>query len=164
MPAYTTVAKVKADLPSGQPKNPTTGAAYSLADWNTLIGEIITKNSQYVDDNVGGNYPFSYGSSDQKFPDITDDPGTPATIDEITKNLCVAECLGYFSGVYNADDNTKRLRRRDWAEDKLKAIRLGEIQISVAGVNLYTVATEIEYDREEEDLPVMDTDEMDGLW
>lgn len=163
MPTYTTVAKVKADLPSGVPTDPSTGSAFSANGWTAKIGEIIDEQSQYVDDNVGGNYAFSYGSNDQKFPDITDDPATPATIDKITKNLCVAECLGYFSGIYNANDNTLRVRRRDWAENKLRAIRTGEIQISVAGTILPTVSVDIAYDRDEADVPVMDIDEMDSL-
>jgi hypothetical protein len=133
MAAYTTLTKVKAEIPSGLPEG------YTQQTWDALLTGLITDNSQYVDDNVGGRYGFNYNSSVQKFPDITDSPATPATIEKICRFLCAADAYAYITRLFNNDDN-KRQFRRNWAEGKLEEIREGVIQISVAGENISTVA------------------------
>ena len=160
MPIYTTKENLKAELPSGEPDG------YNETQWNTKLNEIIAQKSQQVDDSVGGNYAFSYGDSDQKFPDITDDPCTPATIEKCCRYLACSDALGYFSGIYNADDNALRLRRRDWAEKKLEKIRQGIVKISVAGVTLYQLsfATINNRNPEDEVEPIFNKDAMDDRW
>ena len=116
MPAYTTLAKVMAELPADRPNNPATELEFTAEAWQTRLTEIIAENSQLVDDGVGGNYSFAYKTSTQKFPDITDDPATPSTIEKICRYLCIVDALAYHSGYYTEGDNSARLRRRNWAE------------------------------------------------
>lgn len=140
MPNYTTVTKVKAELPSDPPED------YNATTWQAVIEQVISENSQYVDDNVGGNYSFDYESATQKFPEIDSDPATPKTIEKISRYLCAAELLAYYSGIYTTEDNSQRLRRRNWAEETLEKIRSGEIQISISGSNLYSISVYSESD------------------
>ena len=158
MPTYTTVAKVQAELPSGQPEG------YTAETWATKIGELISVCSQYVDDNVGSKYPFSYKTNTQKFPDITDEPATPSTIERITRWLVTSDALGYFQGMYNVDDAEVRKKLREKAEYKFRAIQKGEIVISVSGVSLRTSFSYSVNDRadDEDDLD-FDRDELDIL-
>lgn len=166
MPSYTDLVAVKAEIPNTPPSNPSTGESYSSDDWNTKLSSIISSNSQLVDDAVGGNYLFAYKDSTQKFPDITDSPATPGTIQAITRDLAICEALGYYSINYVDADNAPRLRRRNNAEKKLKDIREGVIKISVEGTNLFTVATNVSYTREDvldDERPDMNIDTMDSL-
>ena len=164
MPNYTTVVKVKAELPSGEPKNPSTGITYTLSEWNAVIATLISENSQMIDDEVGGNYAFSYETNTQKFPEIDGSPSTPGIIEKICRYLCACDALAYFSGTYTEDDNSPRLRRRRWAEDKLKSILKGDLKISVNGVCLYNISVGgIYIEEDEDDRPIMNKTEMDAL-
>lgn len=164
MPNYTTVTKVKAEIPSGEPKNPSTGVTYTLSEWNVVIAILISENSQSIDDEVGGNYAFSYETNTQKFPEIDGSPSTPGSIEKICRYLCACDALAFFSATYTLDDNSPRLRRRKWAEDKLKLIKKGDFKISINGVSLYNISVGgIYIEEDEDDRPIMDKKEMDTL-
>lgn len=161
---YTSLVNVLAELPNERPKDPYTQSTYTANNWNIKLQALIEENSQLIDDSVGGNYSFAYNSGTQKFPDIDADPATPGTIEKICRYLTVADALAYFSGIYTEDDNSPRMRRRNWADNRLKMIRSGEIEISVAGSNLKTVSVGAVYLEEDtDDLPRMNLDEMDSL-
>lgn len=158
MPQYTTVTKLKAELPSDSPPD------YTEEEWNTKLLEIIQEQSQAVDDEVGGCYSFSYNSNLQKFPDIDDDPAAPATIEKCARYLAASDALGYYSAIYNADDNALRLKRRNWAEQKLMKIANGDIKISLAGTVLfsYPSAETMNHRDTDSDDVVFSKDEMDN--
>lgn len=156
MANYTTRAKVKAEIPATPGIDPSTGSAYSAGDWNTKIDEVIVEKSQEVDDRVGGNYLFSYNSSAQKFPQITDSPATPSTIEKCCRYLCVVDLLAYHDGLFNTQDESgMRLRRRNWTDKMLNDIQSGKTKISVDGGVLPTVVFD-----STNDLPADDQDEM----
>ena len=159
MPVYTTVAKVRAELPSGEP------TGYTTETWNTKLGELIAERSQYVDDGVGGAYSFSYKTNTQKFPDITDSAATPSSIEVITRYFVASDAMGIFGGSYNVGDPTPKTKLRQKAEAQLKEIHDGKTSISLSGVSLRSSFLYTTNDRPtDQDDPDFDRDELDNLY
>lgn len=163
MSAYVDIDDVKTELPTTRPKDPD-GNQYSESAWDAILNSLIGKYSQYIDDNVGSHYSFAYATNTQKFPDITDSPSTPSTIEEICNLLVVARALKYYGGTYNSKENNIIARLRKDAKDMLKSIRDGEISISIDGSILKTVPFHSENDRVDgEDDPVFNPDDLDDF-
>ena len=155
---YTTVAKVQAELPRGEP------TGYTTETWATKLSELIAERSQYVDDGVGGAYPFSYNSSTQKFPDITDDPATPSRIEVITRYLTVSDAMGIIGGTYNIGEPSQKTLTRSKGEAQLKDILNGKLSISLNGISLKSSFLYTTNDRPtDQDDPDFDRDELDVL-
>lgn len=161
MPKYVSRSDILAELPTTRPNDPD-GNQYSEGDWNTILDNLIAKMSQYIDDNVGTRYSFSYNSNTQKFPEIDDSPATPATIEEICSLLVMAKALRYYGANYNSKDNELIAGKLEEAENKLQKIRTGEIQLSIDGTNLATVPVHSENDyTDDQTEPVFNPDELD---
>ena len=126
MPAYVTLASVKAKLPGSLP------TALSDARITILLGEA----SSECDDLVGSEYSRQFASNTQKFPDITEsDPTTPATINLCALWLTLARCyeeLGEDNrGVEGGREKSNKVYYRELAEKKLELVRTGQIDLNL---------------------------------
>ena len=128
MPTYTTIANVEDLLPDSLPPSITTA----------MKNQWIADASSIVDGMAGPQFPML--SSNQKFPDITDSPATPAWIE-----LC-ARWLGAHFGFLKLRELNKSGAKGgksqsqsyyDLAEKALKRIRASDVDVFDAnGANL----------------------------
>ena len=131
MPSYVARATVTALLPAGH--------GISNDDVDTYIG----RASLEVDELSGNDFPKSYESSTQKFPEI--DNGTyttPATIEECAKLLALYRCYQILlENNFAAEDIEKEMNRfRSEAERKLEQVRSGEIDLGMTKQTLLYAA------------------------
>ena len=159
MPTYTTSAKVQLELPSTLPTDFVTN----------YMATMIADASAIVEDEVGTDYAFNYNSATEKFPAITDSPATPALIEKITRALAAAE--GYVRlGEINkiSDEESMEGKLREWAEEKLRQIREGEIVISLSGVNLRSTRVDSVTDNHlydsDDSNPIFNKETLDNFW
>jgi len=157
MPNYVARATVAAELPSGY--------ASAGLDNDTIDG-FISRASLMVDEKVGVHYPKAYETSTQKFPEITDESNTtPATVEECAKLLALSKCLAFLSEENFGDEDMliDMNRYRKEANDTLKQIRDGDIDLMIDKQTLFESATKYLTD-ESDRLAVFTNEDMDAHW
>jgi hypothetical protein len=133
MASYCTSAKLTGALPSSLPTSMDA----------TFLATQITDASGEVDELAGAGFPLAYESNAQKFPNITDSPATPKTIEQCALWLALSRCYERLEVEnYGTDDETtpRSIYFRNKAEAKLAMVRSGEIELKVtaraAGIEL----------------------------
>ena len=127
MPAYTNSTNVNKHLPSGLPAAVTGQVATDIADASAMVDAL-----------VGSRYPMSYGSSDQRFPEIDGTPATPEIIEQAARFLAVSYQFARTKEHRRDDKSTAEERYAERAEKLLKAIREGGLAVTIAGASLRT--------------------------
>ena len=163
MPAYCTEAQAKAGLPDSLPTD------MNSAYFTTAIADA----SAEVDSLVGGDYPLSYASSTQRFPDVSDTPATPAVIKECAVWLTMSRAYMKLDVDNVGGDGETRPRWqvfRALAEEKLRDIAGGRVQVILSGADagtgseaIGTVDRMTEAEEDNSNRRVTWT-EMDKLW
>ena len=126
MPTYTTSANVQLELPSTLPSG-------FVASYMT---DMIAYASAMADAMVGTDYPFSYETNAQKFPNIASSPATPAVIEKCARLIAAAEGYVRLKEINKLSGKDMETKLRQQAEKKLLAIREGEYVVSIAGADL----------------------------
>jgi len=127
MPTYVLKNTVKNKLPSNLPDE------LNDARIETLIGYA----SAEVDEMAGRQFSRQYNSNTQKFPDITDDPATPQTIELCTMWLVLSYCYEEMGDYENRGDEDNdvpnKIYYRRLCESKMKKINAGDIDLDISG-------------------------------
>jgi len=140
---YTRYEDFSARLPKGIPSefkqrcldaDPTATDGELLVLWLAEIDTVIETKSEYIDACVGTSYLLY--ADDHKFPQYGDAPDCPKIIQEICKNLCLSELLGYYKGTMQGRTDDTMAHYKNLADDKLAEIRSLKIVVSVAGIGL----------------------------
>jgi hypothetical protein len=122
---YTTQAKITAKLPATLP------TTFDAAYFTTLIADA----SGEIDDMAGVMWPRQFKSNVQKFPDITDSPATPKTIELCTIWLALAaafEDLGEENrGNEPGASKPNKVYYRELAEAKMDRVAAGTISLYI---------------------------------
>ena len=101
MPTYCTVTRVLNDLPASRPSS-LTATSYALI--STYIGDA----SGEIDERVGKKWARQYKTSTQKFPDITDTPATPKTVELAAIYLTLSWCYTKLGEENRGEDDNGR--------------------------------------------------------
>lgn len=127
MANYVLLATVTAKLP--------TGYNATISD-NRISTTLIVEASNECDDLVGAGFSRSYNSNAQKFPEITDTPATPVTIQLCALWLTLSRVYEELSDIANnasdeENETPNKVYYRRLAEQKLEAVRSGVIDLTV---------------------------------
>lgn len=154
MPAYTNSTNVNRHLPSGLPSTVTDYVANDIADASAV-----------VDGSVGALYGLNYNSSGQRFPDITDSPGTPALIEQAARFLAVAYQYSRAGENVGEDEITQEERFTKRADKILEDVRSGKVHIVINGTNIRSSGLDYVEDDVYEDLDeaIFNGDDIDAL-
>ena len=109
-PVYTTISKVKQELPAELPSELT----------DEIISQYIYDASRRIDAFLNGYYAVP-------FADINKNPSTPALIERLCRKLAINDCL-IFLGTINQIDVKPALE--EWVIKELERLRKGEIRLS----------------------------------
>lgn len=126
---------------------------------STFMDNQIAASSFEVDELVGFGFTRQYKTNTQKFPDITDDPATPKTIENCALWLALSLCYEKLDVENEGDEvgenkTSRRVYYRNKAIQQLEKIRNGVVDLNVtaeAGV-------------EAQDKYMDDSDEEDKEW
>jgi len=174
MPAYTTIAKIKQEIPASRPDDPTTGLTFTSEAWDAKLTALLAERSAEVDDLVGSRYSFAYEENTQKFPDITSSPATPSVVEKITRWLVVYDALGYYGGTYAFSQDNEQPIRNKWKADAEKMLEkinpsdgsMPKMNISLSGDNLNSSYCYSLNDRpdDQQDEAIFNPDDLDAMW
>ena len=155
MPTYTTRANVQLELPSTLPSG-------FVASYMT---DMIAYASAMADAMVGPDYPFSYESNVQKFPNMND---TPSIIEKCARLIAAAEGYVRLKEINKLSGKDMETKLRRQAEKKLLAIRDGEYQVAIDGVSLRSTkidhVTDQHIYKSDETDPIFNRESLDSRW
>lgn len=156
MAAYVTRVKLSDNLPDSLPSDMD----------NAYLDTQISDASSEVDELAGHQYTRSYKSSVQKFPDITDSPATPPSIEQCALWFSLSRCYEKLETEnLGGDDEVtpRKIYYRNKAEKKLKDIADGKVDLSVVSSGI--IATKERYPENEDDMDhVVTKTELDRLY
>ena len=156
MAAYVTRTKLTDNLPESLPSD------MDSAYLDTQIGDA----SSEVDELAGHQYTRSYKSGVQKFPDITDSPATPPSIEQCALWLALSRCYEKLEAEnLGGDDEVtpRKIYYRNKAEKKLKDIADGKVDLNVTQSGI--IAMKERYPDAEDDMDhVVKKTELDRLY
>lgn len=158
MANYVAQATVTAKLTTGAVTELTTGR----------IDALIISASNEVDDLVGPGFARSYNSNTQKFPQITDSPATPATVELCALWLTLSRCYEELSDEVNFgnEENSRpaKIYYRDLADKRLTMIRNREITLNVEGIEAEVIEKYFDATVEDGMDHIFKKSDMDALW
>lgn len=157
MPAYTDDTTVLAHLPANPPNEVTGYTDDDIADASAI-----------VESKVGPEFPLSYKSGTQKFPDITDSPATPAIIKLAATWLAASFQYVRLGRPAREGETSQADIFRERAMSLLDDIRSGETDVILSGQSLRGSALagvdDSYYEEREDPKEIFSQDSLDSHW
>ena len=125
MPTYCTTDKLNTYLPDSLPAAVSGKQATDIAD-----------ASEVVDAKVGGRFGLNYNSNTQRFPEVTDDPATPAIIQQATALLAAGVQYQRLKERVGDGEVSMAEVYRKRGEAILEQVKSGEIEIVLSGSSI----------------------------